>query len=278
MPRPSFIKSLILCSLLLLAFRQPALSPSLDLADDGDLLLGNPSKAASASSSNYLLNRQYFVVGFNASRNIPNWVSWHLDTDDLGGADRQNDFRPDAELPSSWYWVGEKDYKYSGFDRGHNCPSADRTISAAANSATFLMSNMIPQAPNHNRQLWAHFEEYIRNLVEAGNEAFIVMGNYGQGGTGDYGFTQSIDDGHIAVPARIWKVVVVLPRGNHDLERINTKTRVIAVDSPNTNVVKRDWRLYRTSVNAIEKATGYDLLSNLPEAVQQVVESKIDRL
>ncbi len=216
------------------------------------------------------------MVGFNASRNIPNWVSWHLDADDLGDADRQNDFRPDTKLPNTWHRVDEKDYKYSGFDRGHNCPSADRTASKVSNSATFLMTNMIPQAPKHNRQLWANFENEIRDLILAGNEAYILMGSYGQGGTGGYGFARTIDNGHIVVPARIWKVVLILQNGDHDLGRINAKTRVIAVDTPNSNEVTSDWHIYRTSVNSIEKATGYDLLSNLPESLQTILESKID--
>ncbi|MBM3402326.1 MAG: DNA/RNA non-specific endonuclease, partial [Bacteroidetes bacterium] len=87
-------------------------------------------------------------------------------------------------MSTSWYRVSSTSYCGSGFDRGHNCPSADRTSNVAANSSTFLMTNMIPQAPNHNRQTWANLEDYTRELLEAGNEVFIVMGSYGSGGVG----------------------------------------------------------------------------------------------
>ena len=71
-------------------------------------------------------------------------------------------------------------------------------------------------------------------------------------------------------------VIVVLPVGEDDLQRITANTRIIAVDTPNDNAISPDWGRYRTTVDAIEQATGYDLLSNVPVAIQQVVEAKTD--
>ena len=78
------------------------------------------------------------------------------------------------------------------------------------------------------------------------------------------------------MPNRIWKVLVVLPEGEDDLQRINTSTRVIAVDTPNSNTIRPDWGTYRTTVDAVEQATGYDLLSVLPTQVQKTLESQVD--
>ncbi len=65
--------------------------------------------------------------------------------------------------------------------------------------------------------------------------------------------TTSISGGNIAVPARYWKVLVVLPFGEDDLTRINSATRVIAVDMPNTQSANAlEWYDYRASVDAIE--------------------------
>ncbi|WP_324679575.1 DNA/RNA non-specific endonuclease [Hymenobacter sp. GOD-10R] len=65
----------------------------------------------------------------------------------LGSAERQDNFSADNSLPSGWYRVTMSSYTGSGFDRGHNCPSADRTGFIEDNSATFLMTNMMPQGP-----------------------------------------------------------------------------------------------------------------------------------
>lgn len=244
--------------------------------DNDNLLLGNPSSANSSSIYNYFLDRKYYVMSYNAPKNIPNWVSWHLDAQDIGTADRQNDFRSDSSLPSYWYKVSNASYSGTGFDRGHNCPSADRTNSIEANSSTFLMTNMIPQAPNLNRRTWANLEDYTRDLIRIGYEAYIVMGSYGNGGIGTNGYKTQIDHGRIRVPSNLWKVIVIIPHGNNDLKRINASTRVIAINTPNSNGASSNWRLYCTTVDAIEKATGYDLLSNLPYDIQRVLESRRD--
>ena len=102
------------------------------------------------------------------------------------------------------------------------------------------------------------------------------MGSYGIGGTGSSSYQETIDGGHVAVPAHIWKVAVVLSTGDKDLSRITTSTRVIAIDTPNINSVSSKWQTYLTSVNAIEAVTGYDLLSNVSTSIQKVLEAKID--
>jgi endonuclease G len=139
------------------------------------------------------------------------------------------------------------------------------------------MTNMMPQAPQNNQQTWASLENYTRMFLASGNEVYIICGSYGVGGTGSNGgVTTTIDAGRVTVPNRCWKVVVILPVGDNDVSRINANTRIIAIDTPNTNSINPDWGLYRTSVDAIEAATGLDLLSNLPLEVQSTVESKTD--
>ncbi|RYZ20516.1 MAG: DNA/RNA non-specific endonuclease, partial [Chitinophagaceae bacterium] len=186
-----------------------------------NMALGNPSGAVAdaASYTNYLMVKTQYSLSYNRNRATPNWVSWHIDPTWLGGAARQDDFRADASLPTGWYRVGGTSYSGSGFDRGHNCPSADRTYSTTDNSATFLMTNMIPQAPTNNQQTWANLENYCRTLVNQGNEVYVIMGAYGTGGTGSNGTASTIDAGRITVPNRIWKVIVVLPQGSSDLSR-----------------------------------------------------------
>ncbi|TDN39891.1 hypothetical protein [Hymenobacter sp. UV11] len=82
--------------------------------------------------------------------------------------------------------------------------------------------------------------------------------------------------GNVTVPARCWKVLVVLPVGSTDVRRISASTRVIAVDTPTSNSVSAAWGGYRTSVDASETATGYDLLSAVPGSVQAVIEAQVD--
>jgi endonuclease G len=158
------------------------------------------------------------------------------------------------------------------------CPSDDRDGSSSDNAVTFQMTNIIPQAPRNNQITWANFEAYCRKLVTAGNELYIISGSYGNGGTGSLGGnTNTIASGSIAVPSNVWKVAVILPVGSNDLSRISTSTRVIAINTPNVQTVtNQTWGFYRTSVDAIETATGLDLLSNITDAVENTLETAVD--
>jgi endonuclease G, mitochondrial len=277
---------IILVVILILVYRQRSqnktatndtpVSTAAVAGDDGNLLLGNPTNAVHnrASPDNFFIDHGYYVESYNSSNGIPNWVSWHIGAKDLGKAERKDDFRADENLPKGFYAADESDYKNTGFDKGHNCPSADRTASDEANSSTFLMDNIIPQAPNNNQHIWEHLERYCRDQVKKGNEVFVIMGNYGSGGTGRKGYKSNIASGKINVPAHIWKVAVILPEGNNDLARINNSTRVIAIDTPNDNNVSNDWMDYTTTISSIEQRCNCNLLSALPASLQQEIEGK----
>jgi endonuclease G len=244
------------------------------------LTMGNPSNATSDVNqpTNFLMEKPQYVLAYHRDRGTPVWTSWHLDSTWLGSAPRQNDFRADTTLPAGWYQVQGTDYSGSGFDRGHMTPSADRTSTVADNSATFLMTNMIPQAPDNNQGPWADLENYLRTLVTAGNELYIISGGTGTGGSGSGGgTTNTIANGHVTVPAQTWKVIIVLPVGTNDVSRVTTSTRTIAVIMPNTQGIRTtDWHTFRVSVDQVEALTGFDFFSNVPVGIQAVIESTVD--
>jgi endonuclease G len=243
---------------------------------DDNMALGNPSGADGKQTDNYLVVKPQFALSYNNSKGISNWVSWHLSREWKGVEPRCNCFAPDGDLPKQFVKVYPSFYISSGFDKGHMCPSDDRNYSREDNAATFAMSNMTPQAPNLNRDVWEKLESYSRKLMSRGNELYIISGAYGKGGMGEKGRRDKIG-GKVTVPARLWKVIVILPQGENDPGRINRNTRIIAVDMPNEQSVNiYPWQHYRTSIDAIEKATGYDLLSNIPVKTQAAIEMRID--
>jgi endonuclease G len=246
---------------------------------DNHLTMGNPSNATADTNFplNYLMDKPQYALSYNRDKGEPNWVSWHLDTPWLGSAPRQNNYRADPAVPAGWYQVQGTDYSGSGFDRGHMCPSGDRTDSVTDNSATFLMTNFVPQAAANNQGPWNDLEIYCRSLVSQGNELYIISGGAGTGGTGLNGFATTITNGHVNVPAQTWKVIIVLPQASgDDVARVTTSTRTIAVIMPNSQSINSDWKTYRVSVDQVESLTGYDFFSNVPVATQAVIESTVD--
>ncbi len=251
-------------------YSAPTPTPTPPPSSSVHLTMGNPSGAVTNINqpTNYLMEKTQYALSYHRDDGRPNWVSWHLDSSWIGSTPRQDDFRADTTLPSGWYRVQGTDYSGSGYDRGHMCPSADRTNSVTNNSATFLMTNMIPQMPSNNQGPWADLESYARTLVSQGNELYIISGGLG---------TQSyIANGNVAVPTYTWKVIIVLPSGTNDVSRVTSSTRTIAVIMPNFGSINTNWRTHRVSVDQVEAQTGYNFFSNVSTTIQSQIESIVD--
>ena len=248
---------------------------------DNNMAMGNPSGATRdlACADDYLITHPQYSLSYNSTKGTPNWVSWHLSSAWKGSYKRTNPFRSDRDVPKSFYRVTKKDYNGTGFDRGHMCPSDDRDRSKTDNDATFFMTNMVPQAHQCNDQPWGDLEDYARQLASEGHELYIVAGPLGIGGRGALGEATNISKGRVEVPAFVWKVLLVLENGNDDVRRVDKHTRTIAVVMPNTNDAnKHKWSYYRTSVDEVECLTGYDFFSAVNDAVEEVIESKVDSM
>jgi len=242
------------------------------------LTFGNPSGAVTNSNvrNNYLLVRDQYAMSYNDNTRIANWVGWQLNDSWRGSAPRQNDFRPDNQLPASFSPVSQNDYRGSGFDRGHITPSADRTATVADNSSTFFMSNMMPQAPNNNRGVWGDFEQFLRSEMD-GKDIYIYAGGRGQGGTGSNGFDTFIGPNNdILVPSSTWKTALIVDAGESP-SQVGLDDTIISIDIPNSQSVSgTDWEDWVVSVNDIEFATGYDFFSALPNSIEASLEAEVN--
>lgn len=245
---------------------------SAPLPGEDPLIFGNPSGATTniANENNYLMFKPQYTLSYNRARATANWVAWRLDSTWIGNTPRQDDFRPDTTLPAGWYQVTDNDYSGSGYDRGHMTPSGDRTNSVPNNSSTFLMTNIVPQIAANNQGPWEDFESYCRSLAAQGNEIYIFSGVSGNIGT--------IAQGRVVIPALTWKVVIILPVGNNDLQRVNKQTRTIAIIVPNAPPVNINdvWQKYRTTVKSVETLTGYNFFSNVPINTRQIIKQRRD--
>lgn len=226
------------------------------------LKYGNPSRADN-KLSNYLIEKPEYALSYNCQTGSSNWVSWELDRSWLGTIDRSDDFRPDSDLPIDCYAIRPNDYRDSGYDRGHLVPSGDRTGSRTDNSSTFVISNMIPQSPSNNREVWRELEEYSRKLAFQGKKLYLVAGGFEM--------ARKIAENKVVVPAYTWKAILILDRPDAEITAENADT--IAVWIPNSERVRNtDWQDYIVSVDEVEQRTGYNFFSSLPRQTQKKIE------
>lgn len=234
---------------------------------------GEPADANAADD--YILRRAEYTVSFSNVRNTPNWLSYNLEATHFGAQDRCDCFTYDPLLPSSFARYTTNNYTGAGaiagygIDRGHLARSFDRTSGSLDNAHSFLFSNIIPQTADQNQGPWANMENFLGDLAMNQNkEVHIIAGVAGNIGTVK-------NEGLIVIPEVTWKVAVIMPR-DQGLANVVTgqEPQIIAVIMPNIPGIRNvDWNTYRTTVDAIEAVSGYDLLSLLPDGIEAQLES-----
>ncbi|HEX6910738.1 MAG TPA: DNA/RNA non-specific endonuclease, partial [Longimicrobium sp.] len=233
------------------------------------LEFGTP--ADGSASDDILLNKTTFSLSYNSARGGPNWVSWNLNATHFGPADRCDCFAADPTLPAGASVVVTSDYTGSGYSRGHMVMSEQRTQTDGENASTFYMTNVLPQLQDMNGGPWLKFEIYTNDLARvSGKEVYNVAG-------GLYGASPATlnNAGKVAIPTHTWKIIVVM-NGGEGLAQVSGagSIQVVAVLMPNqAGIQANDWPMYRTTVDAIEAATGYDFLAALPDDVEAAVEA-----
>ena len=256
---------------------QAPAAPTQKLLPNRNVRFGMPGEAkvdAKKSKDAFLIDRPQYVISYNDKRKSANWVAWHLISKDVGKVARGS-FEEDPDMPMGFQRVQFNTYSGSGFDRGHMCPSKDRSAREADNDAVFLMTNIIPQSPACNQNGWERLESYCRDLAFKGKELYIVAGPHGIGGA-DIDGRKKLTIGRrapfVTVPTSVWKVVLVLDKGTNP----NARSRAIAVWMPNDNTVTDDWPKYRVSIAEVEKKTGLKFFPLVPEDIAKDLKEKVD--
>jgi len=260
----------------------PATEPSPDASTSSDAgstsglalsvhtTLGIPEPATVSDPRHALLVKPQYVTSFDGTRKVPRWTSWELTTAWLGSTSRSPNFVADAQLPTAIPQASQADYSGTGFDRGHLCPSGDRTDTTTDNLATFVYTNVVPQTVASNTGTWETLESEERALAQAGNHLFIIAGSI-------FGTNPPATIGSgVAVPTSMFKLVVVMS-GAHPLPSDVTRTtRVITVDIPNTTTASGPYTGYRVKFADIEAKTGFRFLSDADPAVHDALASVVD--
>lgn len=219
-----------------------------------NLLLGVPGPADT------IINREGYALGYSEKHEQPAWVTYKLTRDEVKtkNASRTDDFRADPEIPTGS--ASLDDYRGSGYSRGHLAPAADMKFSAQAMSESFYLSNMSPQESSFNAGIWASLENQMRTFAVYEGAIYIVTGPILPAEK-----TVTIGKNRVTVPDSYYKVV-------YDT---TPPVKMIGFIMPHKNS-SQSLKSFAVTVDAVEKATGLNFFSALPQDEQERLKHSID--
>lgn len=225
------------------------------------------------STSEYGVN---IMIEWDCAKKAQRWTAYQMYKDNSVSNWNRNNWR-DTEWKGDPFQVDPtiapeyrtelSDYSGTGFQRGHICASADRLCSKDANEQTFYLSNMHPQIGAFNTGVWQTMETQLRKWnVDAFRDTLFVC----KGGT--------IADGQTLAPTKlVSNSTMSLPVPKYFFMAILCKKsgtyKAIAFWAEH----KADASVYLTpytkSIDELEELTGIDFFCNLPDNVEDAVES-----
>ncbi|MCD8030067.1 MAG: DNA/RNA non-specific endonuclease [Bacteroides sp.] len=200
-----------------------------------------------------------FTVSYNEHWRLPNWVGYELTREKTGGkAKRQSRFLKDPHVKGICAIHG--DYTKSGYDRGHMAAAADMAWSEQAMKESFYLSNVCPQHPDLNRRKWKELEDKVRDWAVADSAIVIVCGPV----VADR--CETIGKNTVSVPYQFFKVI---------LSPYTDPPRAIGFLFDNQRATG-DLINYAVTVDSVERVTGLNFFSTLPDEIEELVETMLD--
>jgi len=199
-----------------------------------------------------------YTLSYNEKHEQANWVAYELTAEETQrGVTRTNDFRPDNAVTTGS--ATNADYQASGYDRGHMAPAADMSWNVQAMEESFFYSNMSPQVPGFNRGIWKKLEERVRQWAVENKDIYVVTGPVL---TGDL---PVIGPEKVSVPRYYYKVI---------LDYTQPELKGIGFIMPNASST-RPLESYAVPIDSVEKVTGINFFSALPDKQEQAIEKTV---
>jgi len=210
------------------------------------------------STTGQIIKHQYYTMSYSEEHEQPEWVAYEITRDQFQGkwVKRKDNFRSDPKVKSKS--ASKRDYRGSGYDRGHLVPAADMAFNEQAMSETFFMSNMSPQKRNFNGGIWRELEETIRDWAKKYKHLYVV--------TGPILTQQKLDKvGHneVTVPSSYFKVLLDVT--GPELKGIGFILENEVSDEPLAT--------YATTIDEVESLTGIDFF---PELLSEEKEANLE--
>lgn len=212
-----------------------------------------------SSTTGQVIHHNFYSLSYSEAHEQAEWVAYELTKAQVRNSDfKRPYFEVDPAVKTkSAHW---RNYKKSGYDRGHLCPAGDREFSKAAYEETFYTSNISPQRHDFNAGVWNRLEQKVRYWAKKYNGVFVVTGGVLEDNIG------TIGDEKVTVPESFYKIIY---------DRSGGKDRMIAF-LMNHHESSKPLYSFVTSVDQIEKLTGIDFFPELADDQEDILEASSD--
>ena len=205
--------------------------------------------------SDFVDCRDGYAIGYNYQLKSADWVAYRLESQSTNNSvERTNNFRVDPKIPIQ-YQTRPSDYEEPIYDQGHLANSASLNASETANSASFLMSNIVPQLPGNNRAIWKGLENRERKYATELGVVYVYAGPL------YLGDVESIGN-NVLVPSHFFKVI---------FDPVSHASIAYIIEHKSLKTDQLD--NYITSIDQIESLSHLDFLDTLEDPREKALEA-----
>jgi len=242
---------------------------------------GHPSGEMGFPQQGRLLVEDGYISGYSGFWKSSLWEIYHITPESMAtNAERGSRFHEDKRIPIEFrptlkMYRGARTSDGEGLDRGHLKSSHVSTSSDSVNDASFSLVNMSPQRASFNRGgTWRKAEDAIKEIFLSHPEissgwvavgpALIPTVDVNSMPNNKVATVEFVNG--LPVPTHYWMSVLVQLGGDYVISSCLI---------PHVGGLKDEPKKYSVTVDEIERVTGLDLWSGLPDDVEDARESVV---
>ena len=210
-----------------------------------------------------VIKRTSYLCSYNKETRCANWSAWYLLREHTDGTYKKRfAYMEDEDTIENKQRLDDWDSLTTLiYDHGHLCPAGDNKWDIDARRETFYLSNMCVQNRRLNQETWEHLESRCRMWAKKFNGLYIVAGPI------YYNNSLRKTGNNLIIPDAFYKVVFCVSDSSKSIGFIYLNADPIENDKMENHVV---------SIDSIEKITGIDFFHQLPDSIENIIESSSD--
>lgn len=263
MKNKAFIYPLLILLISLIIYLVVPSSGENKTEDDSSPINKSTFNYLPTSTTNQVISHTYYTLSYNEKHEQAEWVAYELKKEHLSNTNRKRPyFIYDKKVKTKS--ANYRNYKNSGYSKGHLLPAGDRKFSKEAYDETFLTSNISPQKLDFNAGIWNRLEQKVRYWASKERHLYVITGGILAKNL------KTIGQEKVTVPNYFYKILLDYSEPSSSAGKPEIKA--IAFLVPHQQSKKALYK-FVVSIDEIETLTSIDFFPNLPDELENKLEA-----